>query len=235
MTDRRRTRLPPQALESRIVGVLSSVWKQLRSAWRRPKRAQGKGGEQTVVGEPDLPFETSNAMFQEMTRGARIYGEYGAGKSTVWVHRYTSAEIISVDTNAAWLSMVEDTIGPSDRLALQYVAVGPVGEWGRPLSYACRDRFEDYLDALWTGHSKPDVVLIDGRFRVACFLTCLKNADPGTVILFDDYGDRPHYHIVAELLPAARLTERMAVFVVPERRDFARISAMLDMFRMVMD
>jgi hypothetical protein len=228
-------RLPLQALESRIVGVLSSVWKRLRSVWRRPKRAQGKGGKKTGVVEPELPFESSCALFEEIAGAAGIYGEYGAGKSTIWVHRHTSAEIISVDTNAAWLSMIEDTIGPSDRLLLQYVDVGPVGEWGRPLNYACRDRFETYLDALWTGHSKPDVVLIDGRFRVACFLTCLRNADPGTVILFDDYGDRPYYHIVAELLPPVRLTGRMAVFVVSEERDFTRISGMLDMFRMVMD
>ncbi|MCQ2004108.1 class I SAM-dependent methyltransferase [Rhizobium sp. NRK18] len=170
-----------------------------------------------------------------MAGAAEIYGEYGAGKSTIWVHRNTSAEIISVDTNAQWLSTVEDAVGPSDRLQLRYVDVGPVGEWGRPDSYARRDSFDGYLEAIWKCDAKPQVVLIDGRFRVACFLTCLKNADPGTVILFDDYAYRPYYHIVEEILPPQQRTDRMAVFIVPEQRDFPRIAEMQGMFRMVMD
>ena len=32
-----------------------------------------------------------------------------------------------------------------------------------------------------------DCVLVDGRFRVCCFLTSLKNAEQGTRIIFDDY------------------------------------------------
>ena len=42
----------------------------------------------------------------------------------------------------------------------------------------------------------PDLVLVDGRFRAACFLASLLFARPGAVILFDDYVDRPFYHTV---------------------------------------
>jgi hypothetical protein len=41
------------------------------------------------------------------------------------------------------------------------------------------------------GAVKPDLVLIDGRFRLACFLHPLLAAAPGTPILFDDYTNRP--------------------------------------------
>ena len=33
----------------------------------------------------------------------------------------------------------------------------------------------------------PDLILIDGRFRVCCFLSSLKYGNVGTKILFDDY------------------------------------------------
>jgi hypothetical protein len=43
----------------------------------------------------------------------------------------------------------------------------------------------------------PDLVLIDGRFRVCCALTTLlKLKDRKFKLLFDDYMDRPHYNSV---------------------------------------
>ncbi len=62
----------------------------------------------------------------------------------------------------------------------------------------------------------PDLVLIDGRFRVACFLTTLLQARPGTIVLFDDYvGRNERYGQVETYVQPDRLVERMAVFTVP--------------------
>jgi protein O-GlcNAc transferase len=36
----------------------------------------------------------------------------------------------------------------------------------------------------------PDVVLIDGCFRVACFLACWANIQRPTTVIFDDYTER---------------------------------------------
>lgn len=43
--------------------------------------------------------------------------------------------------------------------------------------------------------------MIDGRFRVACFLYSLLCAETGTVILFDDYSLRFRYHLVEDFCP----------------------------------
>lgn len=43
-----------------------------------------------------------------------------------------------------------------------------------------------------------DLVLIDGRFRVACCLKCYDIIKDNCLIAFDDFLDRPHYHIVLE-------------------------------------
>ena len=81
----------------------------------------------------------------------------------------------------------------------------------------------------------PDVVLIDGRFRVACFLTSLLKSKVGAVIIFDDYSDRNHYHVVEEFVEVSHLEQRQAIFVVPELSDDERlsISELLNDFRMV--
>lgn len=42
------------------------------------------------------------------------------------------------------------------------------------------------------------MVLVVGRFRVACFVYSLLCAQTRTIILFDDYANREHYHAVEE-------------------------------------
>ena len=61
----------------------------------------------------------------------------------------------------------------------------------------------------------PDLVLIDGRFRVASFLVSALLAQEGCTILFDDYFDRPNYHVVEKYLKPVRKAGRMAEFSVP--------------------
>ena len=41
-----------------------------------------------------------------------------------------------------------------------------------------------------------DLILIDGRFRVACCLKCFEHMNDTCYIAFDDFLDRSYYHIV---------------------------------------
>ena len=108
--------------------------------------------------------------------------------------------------------------------------------WGYPSTYRHRHRFRNYVHSPWQ-HSpvKPDLVLIDGRFRVACFLHSLLTAEAGTPILFDDYTNRPHYHLVEEFCPIEQTEGRQALFRVPEELDRERIGKELEGFLMVRD
>ena len=102
------------------------------------------------------------------------------------------------------------------------------------LSYHYLNRFRDYVHSPWRhGSLKPDLVLIDGRFRVACFLHSLLAAAPATPILFDDYTNRPHYHLVEEFCPIAETEGRQALFRVPAELDREAIGRELEGFLMV--
>jgi predicted O-methyltransferase YrrM len=41
-----------------------------------------------------------------------------------------------------------------------------------------------------------DLVFIDGRFRVACCLKCFEIIKDSCLIVYDDFLNRPEYHIV---------------------------------------
>ena len=66
---------------------------------------------------------------------------------------------------------------------------------------------------------RPEVVLIDGRFPVACFLATILFARPGCPILFDDFQDRPYYHSVRKFAADGSTFGRMTEFAVPAAVD----------------
>jgi hypothetical protein len=60
-------------------------------------------------------------------------------------------------------------------------------------------------------------------------------AQPGTVVLFDDYVCRPQYHGVERHVPPRTLAGRMAEFVVPADLDRSAVSADLQRFATIPD
>ncbi len=184
----------------------------------------------------DSLFDGDDGLFKRLLNQASCYGEYGCGASTRWVLNNTAADVISVDTSRYWLEKTI-TAPHRDRLLIKHTDFGAVHSWGRPLDYNRRHSFADYTDFLWQQTSKPDVVLIDGRFRVCCFLTSLKYAAAGTAILFDDYIARPHYHIAEDYVARADTCGRQCLFIVPPKSaiDSAALDKDIIHFRHVME
>ena len=123
------------------------------------------------------------------------------------------------------------------KLTINHIDLGKVRRWGFPLSYVKSNNFQDYTDYIWKRSEKPKLVLVDGRFRVCCFLTSLKFADPGTKIIFDDYVNRPHYHFVEKYVSRMNECSRQCLFVVPSKNsiDMDALNKDIDFFRFVMD
>ncbi len=70
--------------------------------------------------------------------------------------------------------------------------------YGRPGPGSTADECIAYSDAIYATPKDVDLVLIDGRFRVACALKCFLHVGSDCVVAFDDYLDRPHYHVVGQ-------------------------------------
>ena len=168
---------------------------------------------------------------------ATIYGEYGCGASTNWVYKNTNSYILSVDSSDIWINRVRKSCGDANRIKLHYANVGPVADWGTPKNYNNSSNFIDYTDWLWNQTLLPNLILIDGRFRVCCFLTSLLHAKEGTLIFFDDYTNRPTYHIVERFIKPIKTCGRQALFSVPpkDKLDIDDIIFNINAFRFVFD
>ena len=171
---------------------------------------------------PLLPSMESEFIkfFDEQLLKSTYLIEYGCGGSTVHACNIGSIKAIySVDTSKVWLDKVQESVKNLDtHVTLDWIDVGILGPWGYP---STSDRYKDFWRYSVTPWEKaernnhcPDLVLIDGRFRVSCFLYSLLAAKEGTTILFDDYYDRPPYFVVEKFCPLEARVGRAAVFKV---------------------
>jgi len=180
-------------------------------------------------------FDGDDALFKENVAFAHTYGEYGCGASTIWVFENTNANILGVDSSDFWLGKVKKRCGYAKKLSLHFANVGKTGDWGTPLNYDNYRNFNDYTDWIWEQDSSPDIILVDGRFRVCCFLTSLLRAKEGARIVFDDYTNREEYHIVEKFIKPAKTCGRQALFIVPnkDRLDVEQLRLFINNFRFV--
>lgn len=173
-----------------------------------------------------------NVLFKKLLEEAKYYGEYGVGSTTIHALK-REKKIIAVDSSYAWINEVSKSVRNGSTADLKYVNLGKVEDWGYPLGYTKKENFKLYRNYIWEKAEKPDLVMIDGRFRVACFLTSLRYANLKTKIYFDDYLTRPFYHEVEEFEVPIEETTRAAVFIVNGSYDNEKLDYLIDKFEYV--
>lgn len=161
--------------------------------------------------------EAEAAVVRQAYADAGSILEYGSGGSTVLASEMPGKTIVSVESDPDWAQMMRDWFGDNPGLSpvdVIHADIGPTEEWGHPETDAAWRKYPDYPLKVWDRDIAPDVVLVDGRFRVGCALaTAFRTAKPVTV-LFDDYVDRKPYHRVEEFLGSPEVVGRMALFEV---------------------
>jgi hypothetical protein len=175
------------------------------------------------VSQAELPWmeEAEFLMWSTTLNQADAYLEYGAGKSTIFASKYLNVgKIISVDSDVQWLAQIlsaASSEGDSQHLSLIHANIGSIGDWGVPLNRDNSQSFHEYITLPWQFAAQenigPTVVLVDGRFRVACFLYSLISSAHGATLLFHDYLNRPEYHIVERHCGISDRAGSMACFV----------------------
>ncbi|HRK19414.1 MAG TPA: hypothetical protein PK970_10700 [Hyphomicrobiaceae bacterium] len=179
-----------------------------------------------VPSTPEFDTPETTAWFKARLAEAERYVEFGTGGST-YLAAQRGIRFICVDSDRHFLEAVRSKIERDGLLDLKrqtyvHADIGLTGPWGRPVivrtpnreRFAAFARYSDPPDACRTGQFIPDLVLVDGRFRVACALKMVRlfgTADNWT-ILVDDYTNRPHYKAIEEFARLDRTVGRMAVF-----------------------
>jgi protein O-GlcNAc transferase len=147
--------------------------------------------------------------------------EYGAGGSTL-LAAGAGSTVIATETDSKWLvelmgAYKEQQI-PGDIIPI-FADIGETKAWGYPVDELAMKQWPEYSQKPWRycreHNLVPSLILIDGRFRVASFLTACVNVTKPTTLLFDDFIEREHYHIVKQLFePTEIIGERMAIFEI---------------------
>jgi len=171
----------------------------------------------------DLPFgPDAEAIFREMLASCRQYLEYGAGSSTFAAAR-SGAALVSVESDRRFLSAVERrcrSLAPPGAGEARFLHgnVGRTGPWGKPVMPALSRpaSWRRYPLSPWQtfGESfQADLILVDGRFRVACALAVISHQpDTAWTMLVDDYVGRDEYSPIAHFAKLVALHGRMAQF-----------------------
>jgi hypothetical protein len=157
-------------------------------------------------------------FFSEQALIANYILEYGAGSSTKFLIK-NSKRCMSVESDSNFLLNLLQEISTSGfdiTSTPVYINIGKTKEWGHPVDDSCKAAWHDYPLKPWkilaSNNISPDLVLIDGRFRVACMLATMASIKKPTKVIFDDYVDRPYKKIVEKYCKPLKIIDRAAYF-----------------------
>jgi len=162
------------------------------------------------------PYMTSaeTDAFARYRDKSRNYFEFGCGGSTVFCDS-PLRRIKSVDNHQEWLNKVCPLVGATTELI--YVNTGPVLEYGNPADPTQVEGFADYSLAFSRRHPDTDLVLLDGRFRVACALQIVLSDYTGVVLLHD--AGRPEYQPLFKFFSVGERVENLVSLRVSPTAD----------------
>jgi len=171
--------------------------------------------------EPHI-LENDLNMFYKYLEKATNYFEFGSGGSTYQaIKRKNLQYITSIESDIVWYNKVNDLIGTDTRFNYKYIDIkAKENDWGRPGPESTFDEWKKYSETICdTSLSNIDYILIDGRFRVACCLKSFKVIDNNALIAFDDFLNRPTYHIVLDYFEVIEKTVDNRMVILKKRVD----------------
>lgn len=136
-------------------------------------------------------------LFEKHTRTGKNVVEYGSGGSTFYFLK-RNKKVISIENNESFFLFMKtiNVIKRSKHLNFQYVDTGKSLSWGRPENTIKMENWPKYYKIAWEDlHlSFPDIIFIDGRFRVMCALEAINYISLDTIIIIHDFSSREYYY-----------------------------------------
>lgn len=182
------------------------------------------------------PAETQR--FRQALEEAECYLEFGAGGSTkAAVQEPKLRKIMAVESDPVFLEkeLRSDsdirTAETAGRLEFVLQDIGPMDEWGTLRDRSRAHTWPDYVLSPFASNEAEsfDLVLVDGRFRIACCLAVglrLPNAN----LWVHDYNTRPNYWILEDLFQVAESVDSLVRLERAKDFDAARAQSWLDLY-----
>jgi len=166
-----------------------------------------------------LPPQEAQLM-KEHYQSAQTILEYGSGGSTIYAASLPhKPKIFSIESDQNWAAKLQSSLTstyPEADIHLRHIDIGKTKAWGHPADHKSYLKYPDYPFSIYDDpdFESPDVILIDGRFRQACFYAALFKSSKPITILWDDYANRKEYHSIERYFEPVEIIGRMAKFEV---------------------
>lgn len=165
--------------------------------------------------------EKELVLLQKALMQSQNYLEFGSGNSTLMATEIeTIRQITVVESDASfWKEKLLNI--PSIKYAVHtkrikplLINIGTTGEWGYPIDNSCQKQWPLYSSLAFQEKASYDLVLVDGRFRVACILQVCLNCSSETKIMIHDFFNRPYYFIVCPFLKLEKRADTLGIFTI---------------------
>lgn len=172
---------------------------------------------------------TERVLFYRYLLKSNIFFEYGAGGSTYLACEINNInKIYTVDTEPRYLDYLLSNKCLNNsyingRFYPTHATIGSVKKFIHPNNLHYKERWHIYPEMILTSALKnkniPDLVLIDGKFRVASVLASLIALPKGTeIIIIHDFFPRKQYYPILDFLEPIDCAD--SVLVGRRRDDF---------------
>lgn len=168
---------------------------------------------QPMLLQPEL------VTMQYLVRG-KIVVEYGSGGSTVSLAAVAS-KLFSIECQQLWCAALLERIDiqfwiQNNVLTHACVDIGPTGPFGYPTMAVSPHTAFAYVNAISRFDVENiEVVIVDGRYRVASALNSLSYLSDNGLVIVHDFVPRQHYYVVLKYFNEVF---RVATMVVLEKR-----------------
>lgn len=192
---------------------------------------------------PFVMFEEEKELLKKHLLQTKNYLEFGTGGSILFALINSEVNITSVDTNIGWINFIKKyriiRNNLEKRLKIFFVDIGPTKHWGYPVDDREQAKFPDFSSKIFqlSDPSKYDLILVDGRFRVACTLSSILHChqNKNLTLMIHDYSIREDYKIVEKFLEKTDEAKTLFVFKIKENTNLAEVQELYEQDKYVTD
>ena len=163
-------------------------------------------------------------LLKKYLSNATNYFEFGSGGSTVCACNMWIPNIISVENSPKWynkltnVSIIKQYI-QNNNLQIKLYDLKCI--WWKHVYWAeIPESIENIDKTYWLAYSNSisecdeiqDLILVDGRLRIACALNSYYKMDHNSFLLFDNYISRPQYNIIEKFFTIIESQDDLCVF-----------------------
>lgn len=146
-------------------------------------------------------------------------------------------KVYGVDARKPVCDTVYDAINDNEKFRLMYANIGELNQHNQPINADQFKQYHQYMVFPWALADKydalPNLIIIDGHFKVASFLYSLICAPEGSRIIFNDYFDHPEYEMIRNYCPLESRQGAAAEFIVKKNYIMSDIAAMIAKYSVI--